>query len=127
MKFLDKKENCNEKNEIKQVIIVRKDLNMSKGKIASQCCHACLNAYEKSYPSIRKIWKEQGEKKIILAVDNLDELLKIKKSAQKLKIPLFLVKDAGKTELEEGTITCLALGPDYSSKIDKITGKLKTL
>jgi len=116
-----------EKKEIKQVIIVRKDLNMSKGKIASQCCHACLNAYEKSNEAIRKIWKEQGEKKVILAVDNLEELLKIKREAQKLKIPSFLVRDAGKTEIKENTITCLALGPDYSEKIDKLTGKLKTL
>lgn len=116
-----------EKKEIKQVIIVRKDLNMSKGKIASQCCHACLNAYEKSNETIRKIWKEQGEKKVILAVENLEELLKIKREAKKLRIPSFLVKDAGKTELKEDTITCLALGPDYSEKIDKITGRLRTL
>lgn len=127
MEILKVKKDSEERREIKQVIIVRKDLNMSKGKIIAQCCHACLNAYENSNEKLRKIWRDSGEKKVILVVDNLEELLKIKNDAQKLKIPLSLVRDAGRTELEEGTITCLALGPDYSEKIDKITGKLKTL
>lgn len=126
-KNIKSSERKSEEKEIKQVIIVRKDLNMSKGKIAAQCCHACLNAYEKSDAAIRKIWKKQGEKKIILAINNLEELLRMKSEAERLKIPSFLVIDAGKTELNEGTITCLALGPDYSEKIDKITGRLKTL
>ena len=116
-----------EEKKIKQVIIVRNDLKMSKGKIAAQCCHACLNAYEKASEAIKRLWKKQGEKKVILKVDSLKELLEIKKGVESLKIPHFLVIDAGKTELESGTITCLGIGPDYSEKIDKITGRLKTL
>ena len=47
--------------------------------------------------------------------------------ADKEKLVNALIKDAGKTQVESGTITCLAIGPDEEKKIDKITGNLKIL
>lgn len=114
-------------NEIKQIIIVRNDLNMSRGKIAAQCCHACLESYKKAKPIIKKKWEMQGQKKVILSVNNLRELLKLKQKTEKMKIPCSLIRDAGLTELKKGTITCLGIGPDLSKKIDKITGSLPNL
>ena len=33
---------------MKQVMVVRTDLKMRKGKIAAQCCHGSIGAYKKS-------------------------------------------------------------------------------
>ncbi|MEK6907151.1 MAG: aminoacyl-tRNA hydrolase, partial [Nanoarchaeota archaeon] len=66
-------------------------------------------------------------KKVILKVKDEKELLNFKKLADKYKLVNALIKDAGRTEIPSGTITCLAIGPDEDEKIDKITGKLKIL
>jgi PTH2 family peptidyl-tRNA hydrolase len=124
MDFMEQKSCC---SEIKQVIIIRKDLKMSMGKAIAQACHASIEAYKSSDKKIIKKWEESGSKKVVLKVNSLEELLKIYEEAKKSGLVVSLIRDAGKTELEEGTITCIAIGPDYSEKIDKITGNLKLL
>ncbi|MBU5688117.1 MAG: peptidyl-tRNA hydrolase Pth2 [Candidatus Aenigmarchaeota archaeon] len=109
----------------KQVIILRKDLKMSKGKAAAQACHAAVHSFEKVKWSLIEKWKFFGSKKVVLAVNNEEEILEIYKQVKKAKIPCFLVKDAGLTELKPGTITALGIGPVEEEKIDKITGSLK--
>lgn len=106
----------------KQVIIINSNLEMSRGKIAAQACHASLGAAERS--DFVKDWQKQGQKKIICKSNSLTEL---KNQADNLEIPNFLVKDAGLTELEPGAITALGLGPDEEEKINQITGDLKLL
>jgi len=113
--------------EVKQVIVIRTDLEMGKGKMISQACHACLEAYKKASPKIKNLWKYFGYKKVILKVKSLEELMEIYEKVKKTKIPHALIIDAGKTQLEKGTITCLAIGPYYSEEIDKFTGNLKLL
>jgi|SRR3989344_8091103 len=110
----------------KMVILVRKDLGLSKGKIAVQCAHASAEAVLKSNKEKINEWRTFS-KKVVLEVDNENDLLKYKKEAEKLKLVTSLIKDAGLTEIPENTLTCLAIGPDDDEKIDKITGKLKTL
>jgi len=112
---------------MKQVIVVRKDLKMSKGKTAAQCCHACLGAYKKANPDKIKAWESEGYAKIILKVDTLEDLKKVEADANKNKIPNYLVTDQGRTELPPSTVTCLGLGPDTNKKIDKVTKNLKLL
>ncbi len=112
---------------MKQVILVRKDLKLSKGKLATQVAHASVDATLKSNKLKVLTWRLQGMKKVVLKVENLKELLKYKKLAEKEKLKTALIKDAGKTELKPGTITCLAIGPDKEEKIDKITGDLKII
>lgn len=114
-------------NNYKQVILVRKDLKMSAGKIAAQCSHASTEAAFKSDNSIIEAWRKDEMKKVVLRVKDDVELLNIKKLADKSKIVNALIKDAGKTQVHPGTITCLGIGPDKEEKIDKITGKLKVL
>ncbi|MEM0480598.1 MAG: peptidyl-tRNA hydrolase Pth2 [Candidatus Aenigmatarchaeota archaeon] len=114
-------------SEIKQVIVIRTDLKMGKGKLVAQACHASLEAYKLAKKEIIEEWEKQGSKKVVLKVSSLEELLKIYENAKKENLPVALIRDAGKTQLEEGTITCLAIGPEYSEKIDKITGNLKLL
>jgi len=111
----------------KQVILIRKDLNMSTGKIAAQSCHASLSSYKKADKLNIKKWDLSGQKKVVLEINSENEILKIYDKVKGAKIPNFLVKDAGLTELEPGTITALGIGPDDEKKIDKITGSLKLL
>ena len=111
----------------KQMIVVRKDLKMSAGKLAAQASHASTEATLKSEDSKIKAWQKDGMKKVVLKVDNQDELLKIKQEAGRNKFITALIKDAGKTQIKPGTITCLGIGPDKEEAINKVTGKLKLL
>lgn len=62
---------------MKQVIVMRADLKMSRGKIAAQACHACLGTYKKADDLILKKWEFEGEKKVVLKVkDFLKNYLK---------------------------------------------------
>jgi PTH2 family peptidyl-tRNA hydrolase len=112
---------------MKQVILVRKDLRWGKGKLASHCAHASVGAVRRSKKEAVKKWEKEGAKKIVLKVSSLKKLKEIHKKVKKAKIPSFLVKDAGLTQLKKGTITCLGIGPSEDKKIDRITGKLKLL
>ncbi|ADL57883.1 aminoacyl-tRNA hydrolase [Methanothermobacter marburgensis] len=112
---------------MKQVIIVRSDLKMGKGKIAAQACHASIGSFKKTDPDKIRRWEIDGSKKVIVSVKSLDELLEIYESVKDSGISYYLVRDAGHTQIPAGTITCLGIGPDEDEKIDKITGDLKLL
>ena len=109
----------------KLVVVVRKDLNLSPGKLAVQVAHACVECVLSSNKEIIKLWRTEGAKKVVLEVPNLQELLKIYDKAKQEGLTTVLIKDAGLTELEPGTITCVGIGPDVDKKIDKVTGGLK--
>ena len=113
--------------ELKQVILVRHDLKMSKGKIAAQASHASVDCLLKSHKDIVDKWHKQGMKKVVLKVKDLKELKKYMMLAEKANLANCIVVDAGHTELTPGTITCLGIGPDEEEKIDKVTGDLKML
>ncbi|MCH8329221.1 MAG: peptidyl-tRNA hydrolase [Nanoarchaeota archaeon] len=109
----------------KQVILVRDDLKLPKGKLAVQVAHASLDTASKSDKKIIEKWKAQGAKKVVLKVDDEKELFKYMSMAENEGLKVALIKDAGHTVVEPGTITCLGIGPDLEEKIDKVTGKLK--
>ena len=114
---------------MKQVIIIRTDLDMGKGKIAAQVGHACVLGAEhvrKSNPEWFSEWWE-GQEKIVLKVSSLKELEQIKQITIELGIPWSEVTDAGHTQIAPGTVTCISLGPAPEEKIDKVTGSLKLL
>jgi len=111
----------------KQVIVVRSDVKMSKGKTAAQSAHASVSALDKVGKAAAAEWKKEGQKKVVLKVSSLHELMEIKAACDKSKIPNALISDAGHTEIEAGTITALGIGPDKESKIDKVTGNLRIL
>lgn len=109
----------------KQVILVRSDLKLPKGKLSVQVAHASLEAAMKSDKKIVEMWRKTGAKKVALKVKDEAELLMMKQAADGFKLKAALIKDAGKTVLEPGTITCLGIGPDDEKKIDKLSGMLK--
>lgn len=113
--------------EFKQAILVRTDLKLGKGKIAAQCAHASVQATLKSKKDKLKDWHSTGMKKVILKVDDLKELNKYERLAKKEKLLTTKIKDAGKTQTKPGTITCMAIGPDTTKKIDKVTKELKLI
>lgn len=112
---------------MKQVIVLRKDLNMRKGKMVAQGSHASLGAYLVTDGKERKQWLDNGQTKICVSVDSEEELLKIYKEAQDAKLPSVLIRDAGHTEFKEPTLTAVGIGPCDDEEVNKITGKLKLL
>lgn len=111
--------------QYKQVILIRTDLRLPKGKLAAQCSHAAVEAAFNSSRLKVAAWRRSGAKKVVLKVKDEEELLGYKQFAKDAGLRTALITDAGKTVIAPGTITCLAIGPDDEEKIDEITGKLK--
>ena len=118
-------------DEIKQVIIIRKDLRMGPGKTVAQGAHASLMSYLQvvgsGHKEVADRWIEEGEKKIVLKVESEETLRKLHEGFRYKKIPCALVSDAGLTELQPGTVTALGVGPWSSNEINMLTLGLKLL
>ena len=118
-------------DEIKQVIAVRIDLGMGKGKIAAQVGHACVMGavhVKKSHPEWYDQWWKTGmQAKVVLKVSGIKDLQRVKQGAIDLNLPWSEVSDAGRTQLAPGTTTCISIGPAPQNLIDRITGDLKLL
>lgn len=116
--------------KVKMVLIVRSDLKLTKGKIASQCAHAAVMAFKNtldSKPSLANSWFKLGQPKIVLKVDTLEDLENLNIKAIKSGIISVLVHDAGRTQIAAGTVTALGLGPDKEENIDALVKELKLL
>ena len=122
---------CNSSDfSYKQVIVVRTDIKMSKGKIAAQAGHAAVSAAEyarKNRPEWWNPWINEGQCKIAVKVSSEKEILELEKKARMASLPIALIVDRGLTELPPETITCLGIGPAPSNKVDSITGNLRLL
>ncbi|MDP3699124.1 MAG: peptidyl-tRNA hydrolase Pth2 [Nanoarchaeota archaeon] len=114
-------------SDYKQVILVRQDLNLPKGKLAAQCSHASVEATLKSSEKKVSAWRKQGMPKIVLKVKDEKELLLYLQKAKDEGLTTALITDAGRTVVAPGTKTCGAIGPDEEKKIDGVTGKLSLL
>ena len=114
----------------KQVIVVRTDIKMSKGKVAAQAGHAAVSAAEyarKNRPEWWMPWTREGQCKIALKAKSEQELIDLERRARNAGLPTALIVDRGLTELPPETMTCLGVGPAPADKVDTITGKLKLL
>lgn len=126
--------------DTKQVIIIRKDLKMRRGKEIAQACHSSISFLTrriqrviddgrniiKSLSKAELAWIRSGFAKICLQVNSEDELRDLHQKAKEAGLESHLVIDSGKTEFGGvPTVTCLAIGPDQCDKIDIITGHLK--
>ncbi|KAI0831577.1 PTH2-domain-containing protein [Hypoxylon sp. FL0890] len=124
--------------ECKLVLVVRTDLGMTKGKIAAQCSHATLACYktltraasrDPSSPEARLLqrWERRGQAKIAVQVKSEDELLELMAKARSLGITAEVIQDAGRTQIDPGSLTVLGVGPAPKSLVDRVTGGLKLL
>jgi len=120
------------RTEMKQVIILRKDLGMSPGKAVAQGAHASVGAYHDSMGRWGPIagdmiepWTQEGKMKIVLAVPSEKALLDLAQRCDELNIGCYLVRDSGRTEVDPGTYTALGIGPDFSRLINKLTLELE--
>jgi peptidyl-tRNA hydrolase, PTH2 family len=115
-------------SELKLVLCVRVDLKMSPGKIAAQCVHAALAACRilgRTDSNTLAIWEASGEKTVCLKCTSEDQMNDLYDTARAIGLPAAIIRDAGRTEVEPGSKTVLAVGPAFSSNIDAITGHLK--
>lgn len=128
--------------DTKQVIVMRTDLNMPKGKLCAQAAHASMAFITRRLQPLRskglshvvnlftaeQMWLADSFVKIVVKVDSEEELLSIKADAEAAFIECHLVTDDGRTMFDGvPTNTCLALGPDLAERIDPLTSHLGLL
>jgi len=122
----------NKDYNFKQIIILRKDLNMRKGKMVAQGAHASMAAILKDGQLIDDPrltgWLSGRFAKICVSVNSEQELLKLHSEAKELGMITSLIQDAGFTEFDGvPTYTAVAIGPDTHEALQPITGQLKLL
>ncbi|KAI0124974.1 peptidyl-tRNA hydrolase PTH2-domain-containing protein [Xylariales sp. AK1849] len=125
----------NPNEECKLVLVVRTDLGMTKGKIAAQASHATLACYKtlSRFPAsspqaqLLKRWERHGQAKIAVQIKSQQELLELQAKARSLGLTAEVIQDAGRTQIEAGSMTVLGVGPAPKSVVDQITGGLKLL
>ena len=110
---------------MKQVIVVNEELRLPRGKLAAQAAHAAVGAFLAAAPNARSAWLSAGMPKVILEAGSAGSLHDIEAQAQAAGLPVMLVRDAGRTVVPEGTITCLGIGPAADEALRPITGSLK--
>ncbi|XP_065848642.1 uncharacterized protein [Euphorbia lathyris] len=116
--------------ELKLVLVVRQDLKMGQGKIASQCAHAATGMYSELMQSDRSLlsrWEQGGQPKIVVTCKNQQEMNNLQEAADNIGLPTFVVADAGRTQVSAGSKTVLAIGPGSKAAVDSVTGKLRLL
>ncbi|KAL6972248.1 peptidyl-tRNA hydrolase [Sarracenia purpurea var. burkii] len=115
--------------DFKMVLVVRNDLKMGKGKIAAQCSHATLGLYKKLLhraPKSLNRWEMCGQVKVVVKIENEEDLLILQERAKSLKLPTHITIDAGRTQIAPNSRTVMAiLGP--ADMVDDVTGGLKLL
>jgi PTH2 family peptidyl-tRNA hydrolase len=112
---------------MKQIIVVNQALKLPKGKLAAQVAHAAVAAYLAARSEDQHSWLELGMPKVVLKCFSEDDLIKLRGKARELGVANSLIRDAGKTVVPAGTITCLGLGPDDEDVLTGLTGNLKLL
>lgn len=127
------------KRKIKQVLVVRKDLNMRKGKMAAQAAHASMKVLLDAgnvendrliIPLTNDIkdWLLGAFTKVCVSVNSEQELIDIYDHAKAAGLNCSIIKDSGLTEFNNvPTLTAVAVGPNWSCDVDEVTGHLPLL
>lgn len=131
--------------ESKQVIVIRKDLKMRKGKIAAQAAHASMKIFfdlmtdyddigkyimllPEAHVESMKNWIDGSFTKVVVSVDSEEELLSLHEKAKKENLPCSLIQDEGRTEFNNvPTYTAIAIGPANPEVVNLITSNLSLI
>lgn len=124
----------------KQVIVVRRDLNMRKGKIAAQVAHASMAFLTKGMMGSdadelrvhltpeQKAWLSSGFAKVVCYVENQHDLYLLIGRARGNNLTVHEVVDSGRTEFHGvPTLTCVALGPHRVEAFEGVSDMLPLL
>lgn len=109
---------------MKQTIVARADLGMGEGKLAAQVAHASLSAYEEADRRAQKRWKGDGQTKVVVKANGESQIFELAEKARAEGLAHAVVRDAGRTQLDAGTVTALGVGPADTEIVDKVTGDL---
>ena len=122
----------------KQVIVIRKDLKMRRGKEIAQGAHAAMawltdkvrltfnTGANFEMTEWEQIWLAGPFTKVVVQVNSEIHIRQLYQRARELGIPAYLITDAGLTEFQgQPTITALSVGPDDAGLIDEVTGELE--
>ena len=113
---------------MKLALVIRTDLDMGRGKIAAQVAHAAVAAALASIGTADfAAWLADGQPKVVLKVPAGELLGDVALFAREEGLPVELVHDAGRTQVAAGTLTCCAIGPAESERIDAVTAGLSLL
>jgi PTH2 family peptidyl-tRNA hydrolase len=110
---------------MKQVIIINRLLKLPPGKLAAQVAHASVASFISTSQNHQQSWLEVGMPKVVLSASCEKEVIEYYQKALTANLPAKLIKDAGKTVITAGTITCVGIGPASERDIDQISGNLK--
>ena len=127
-------------NDVKQVIVVRKDLSMKKGQLAAHVAEASIKFLTDNNESVRgdeltiklnpeeAIWLNEGFKKIVLGIDSKDALENLMFRAELDGIEVYPIVVQSPDEFNgDRTLTCASFGPASSQDLSKVIGKLKAI
>jgi len=113
---------------VKLALVVRADIGMGRGKIAAQVAHAAVAAVLANGSSRDfAAWLAEGQPKVVLKVSSAEQLAEVVRGAVAAGLPVELIRDAGRTQVEPGTVTCCEIGPADSARVDALTGALSLL
>ncbi|XP_062923733.1 UBA_like_SF and PTH2 domain-containing protein [Mobula hypostoma] len=118
--------------EYKMVLVVNMELTMGIGKVAAQVAHGALGLYQimmeesDNWQQMLRIWDDDGAKKIVLKGLSTEHLLELQELACQLKLPNYLVQDAGRTQIAAGSRTVLAVMGE-EKLVNQVTGSLPLL
>lgn len=126
-------------SQVKQVIVMRHDLGMRRGRQIAQGAHAAMSFISRrlqdqgavslsDFSEVQRAWLAGSFAKVCCRVDSEEQLMEIFDKAKTAGLEVHLITDSGKTEFHgEPTRTCLAIGPDSTERIDSVTGHLTLL
>ena len=111
---------------LKQIIVVRKDLEMDYGKFGAQVSHASISAYKQTEKIIAEEWFSGEQTKVILSIKSEQALLTLYEKVKGEGLPCSLIQDAGYTVFNGvKTNTCLGIGPVLPREVEHLTKRLR--
>eukprot|EP00210_Caulerpa_lentillifera_P000982 g946.t1 len=117
--------------DVKLMLVINGELkSMRPGKMGAQCGHAAAMTMKKLILRHKRLlsqWEQCGQKKICVEGLSRAHLESLSEQASRAGLLVNPVFDAGKTQVEQGSLTVVAIGPAESEILHPITGQLNLM